>query len=401
MKKQKKDIFALLADWHPEIDESIQRSNSFCFALFSTSGKLIFCNQAFESLLKENDPVKSFINPTFDKLIKTESTSTLIFDGFITLGDYDAINSSILAQVYRKEDQLLVIGGIDPFKLLDQNKQLAALNREINNLQREVLKKAHTLENTFEELNAANVKLKNEKTTRDKLFSIIAHDLRSPFNSIIGFSDMLVENFEQMDPQEVKKYLRLVITSAQKTMGLLENLLHWSKAQTGQIGFKPTRIRLAHALQEIIDTSSPLATMKNIELKSEIDGHLELFVDLNMFKAIFRNLISNAVKFTPANGRIVITGTQNNDVVRISVTDNGVGMDDETKKNLFQLDDTVIKRGTEGEMGSGLGLLLCKEFVAMHQGKISVESQPGKGTTFHVEMGKTESAPSSPSHTKQ
>lgn len=225
-------------------------------------------------------------------------------------------------------------------------------------------------------------KLQGLVKTKDKFFSIIAHDLRSPFNGIIGFSEMMKEEAANLNTDEISYYSGLVHASALQTHRLLENLLQWSRIQQGKMPFVPQVISLRPAVDEMILFLSDNATKKQIMLHNLIESELEAFVDENMFKTIIRNLISNAIKFTPQNGAIVIEASIQADDICICVQDTGLGMDEETKSRLFGLDTNSSKPGTENEPGTGLGLILCKEFVERHNGKIWVESEIGKGSRF-------------------
>lgn len=379
MKNQ--EIFTLLSHWAVEINETIVKSNSICLALFSTNGELLFGNPAYYMLIK-NSPFQSFINPTFENILKMDNSSDLIFDGFLTLGDLDSLNTSIIAQVYRKQNKLLVIGGVDTLQLIKQNSQLADLNREIGNLQREVMKKSQILENALKKLDESNLELKKEQATRNKLFSVIAHDLRSPFNGILGFSELLIENFENFEIEKTRKYLTNINLSAENTLILLDNLLNWVKSQTGQMILNLEQVSLSSIIQEIIDTYFSAAENKNISLIYYPLEDLKFNVDQNMLKTILRNLVSNAIKFTRQNGRIMILANQKKDFAEITVSDNGVGMDKETLKELFGGESNQTTPGTANEKGSGLGLMLCKEFVEKLGGKIWVESEKEKGSVF-------------------
>jgi two-component system sensor histidine kinase/response regulator len=376
-----KDILAFLSEWTSEINETIVKSNSFCVALFSTDGELLFSNPAF-SLLVKNEPLQSFINPTFGDLLKIESSSDLIFDGFLTLGNSDALNTSIVAQVYRKNDKLLVTGGIETLQMIKQNSQLADLNREIGNLQREVLNKANYLGNALKELDEFNVELKKEQGTRNKLLSVLAHDLRSPFNAIIGFSELLIDKKGSISSEKSRMYLENINFSAKNTLILLDNLLNWVKSQTGQLSFNPEKVSLSSIIGEIIAVYHSAADMKGISLTYLPSKDLAVYVDQNMLKTILRNLVSNAIKFTIKNGRITISTNQKQDFVEITVSDNGVGINKESLDKLFQGETNQTTSGTANENGSGLGLMLCKEFVEKIGGDIWAESEEGKGSAF-------------------
>ncbi len=222
--------------------------------------------------------------------------------------------------------------------------------------------------------------------TKDKLFSIIAHDLRSPFNSILGFSELLIENVKKYDDEEIEKYLGIINSSTQNTLVLLDNLLNWAKSQTGQAIFKPEKVILSPIIQEIFKLSNSSAKNKYIMLNYFQSEVIEVFADLNMIKTVLRNLISNAIKFTNLNGKINVYALRNDKFIEIAVSDNGVGMNEDAQNKLFRLETNKTSNGTANEKGSGLGLILCKEFVEKHGGKIWVESELGKGSVFKFEL---------------
>jgi len=195
--------------------------------------------------------------------------------------------------------------------------------------------------------------------TKDKVFSIIAHDLRSPFNSILGFSELLIENFENYPVKKSKKFIEIISISAKKTLILLDNLLNWAQSQTGQISFKPEKVVLSSIIQEIFKLSNSSAKKKNILLNFQSE-EIVVFADQNMIKTIIRNLIFNAIKFTNSNGKIDVTALQNDNFIEIAVSDNGVGMNEKTLNKLFSLNPNKTTIGTANEKGSGLGLILAK-----------------------------------------
>ena len=231
-----------------------------------------------------------------------------------------------------------------------------------------------------------DTELREANTTKDKLFSIIAHDLRSPFSSILGFSELLLEDREDYDVATYKMYSKQINSSAKNTLVLLDNLLNWAKSQTGQINFKPEKAVLASIIQEIFELSNLSAKNKNIVLNHIPSEEIIVFADPNMIKTVLRNLISNAIKFTNSNGKIDVYALQNDKFIEIAVSDNGVGMNEETRNKLFSIETNETTLGTANEKGSGLGLLLCKEFVEKHGGKIWIESEEGKGSIFYFTL---------------
>lgn len=263
--------------------------------------------------------------------------------------------------------------------------QLTAINRINDPLINGVLLNYHDItekKKALEQIKISEKQLKELNATKDKFFSIIAHDLRSPFNDIIGFSELLRENVNDIDNRESEKYIHIINSTAKKTLILLDNLLDWAKSQTGELSYKPEKIVLSEIILEIIGLKKSLAKTKNISFHYTPTNEIELYTDENILKTIVRNLISNAVKFTNIGGHIKILATTNQHQVEISISDNGVGIKDETIHKLFDLSTNVTSPGTANEKGSGLGLVLCKEFVEKLGGKIWVESEEGKGSDF-------------------
>jgi Signal transduction histidine kinase len=224
------------------------------------------------------------------------------------------------------------------------------------------------------------IQLKELNATKDKLFSIIAHDLRNPFNNIIGLSELSMEN--ETDITRHLEFDGIINSTAKNTLELLENLLNWSKSQTGKLDNKPKKIVLSSLLNKVKENASAQATVKNISINILQPEETEVYADENMVNTIFRNLISNAIKYSYPGGRINVIAIQQKNNVEISVSDNGVGIPKSKLNQLFKISSETQSLGTANEKGSGLGLILCKEFVEKLGGKIWVESIEGKGSNF-------------------
>jgi len=229
-------------------------------------------------------------------------------------------------------------------------------------------------------------KIKRLLNDKNQFFSIISHDLRGPLGSSVSLSEILLENIDQYSREEIKEISELLHDSNKNIYKLLENLLDWSRVQTGMITFQPKNILLNALIEENIELSKNAALNKNIDIIFESAYLVEATVDKNMISTILRNLLSNAIKFTDKNGEIKVKLLKTNQKVEISITDNGIGVPDAIKEKLFKINGKVLQKGTENELGSGLGLLLCKEFVSIHQGTIWVESEQGKGSTFQFTL---------------
>ncbi len=231
-------------------------------------------------------------------------------------------------------------------------------------------------------LKESDNQLREINSTKDKLFSIIAHDLKSPFTSILGFSELLNENIRTYDIEKTEKFIAQIYSGSKFCLALLENLLDWAKTQTGQIDFKPEKLKLQPIIKEVVDTLDSSAKIKGISLNHFQSDDIDVFADTNMLKTILRNLISNAIKFTNTGGKISIYIISYQGQIEFTVSDNGVGMDKETINKLFQIGTNYTIPGTANEKGSGLGLILCKEFLEKHGERIWVESELRKRSEF-------------------
>ena len=267
-------------------------------------------------------------------------------------------------------------------ELSDSKEKLLKLNEEYLSINEEFKAQNEELLNINEELEISEARLKELNATNNKLFSIIAHDLRSPFSSILGFSELLINNVRTYGAENSLEFITHINTTADHTLNLLDNLLTWAKTQTGQIEYRPKNLHLHPIIQEIIQVLNSSAAIKNITLNSSPSDGIGAFADPNMLKTVLRNLVQNAIKYTNSGGTVDIQVVSQQNQVIITVLDNGVGMNEETLNKLFRIDSTLIKNGTAGERGSGLGLILCKEFVERNGGKISVESKVRIGSSF-------------------
>ena len=224
--------------------------------------------------------------------------------------------------------------------------------------------------------------LKELNATKDKFFSIIAHDLRNPVNSILTFSDLLLTNFKNYNQDKLEKFLISIHNLSKQAFDLLENLLIWAKSQTGKISMDSEILNINSLISYNTSLLKEMALRKNISISYPPDNNFYVFADKNMINTVLRNLITNAIKYTPSGGKIEIHTELLKNQVKISVEDSGMGMTKEIKNNLFLIERSISTPGTENEKGTGLGLILCKEFVERHGGKIWVESDSGKGSKF-------------------
>ncbi|MCD4697563.1 MAG: tetratricopeptide repeat protein [Bacteroidales bacterium] len=225
-------------------------------------------------------------------------------------------------------------------------------------------------------------KLKEANAMKDKFFSIIAHDLKNPFSSIMGFANLLYEAYDNFEERQRKNFIKNICEASENTFKLLQNLLEWSRTQTGNIKYKPERIDINNIVNENISIFQSSLKNKRLSIDTEIPFNAIAFADENMIKTVIRNLLSNAIKFTKLGGEIKISTVNSGNYVEIRVKDNGMGIGTDNLGKLFRIDDQYRTLGTMNEAGSGLGLLLCKEFVEKNKGQIKAESTIGVGSVF-------------------
>ena len=230
------------------------------------------------------------------------------------------------------------------------------------------------------ELQKYTEELKDINATKDKFFSIISHDLKNPFLSINGALNIILDQYDFLSDKEKKQLLIGILTTSEKTYSLLDNLLLWSRNQMGNIEFKSEQVELYGAVLNIIELLKNYASLKNITLVNKIEKDVYVTADRNMLETVLRNLITNSIKYVNDNGMIEISSLPGSDSVKISIKDNGIGIPQDDMKKLFKVDQSFSTKGTNNETGTGLGLIICREFIEMNKGKIWVESENGKGT---------------------
>ena len=234
-----------------------------------------------------------------------------------------------------------------------------------------------------EEINLKNEQLQAINAEKDKFFSIIAHDLRGPLSAFVAATQILTEEIQTMEIEDIKDITLSMKTSASNIYSLLENLLEWSRLRRGGMDFVPVKLNLKKIIGESIAVLSESASKKGIEIEATIPDKLEILADNHMFESVIRNLISNAIKFTTQGGKVKVTVHSKEDhSTEIKISDSGIGISPGLISRLFQINEKTSRPGTEGEPSTGLGLLLCKEFIEKHGGKIWVESEVGLGSTF-------------------
>lgn len=288
-----------------------------------------------------------------------------------------ALSASLISYFYQKL-RIEMQNKIDIMK--ENEKKLMEINKNLENMVKE----------RTAELQSSNDKLRLMNATKDKFFSIIAHDLKNPIWASKQVMDVLIEAYDAISEEEKKELLEEVKNSTDNTYQLLLQLLDWSRSQRGVIEFNPQNLDLNFIVKSNIDLLSTPAKEKNIELINNVPKDTIVYSDVNMLTTIIRNLISNAIKFTNLDGEIKVYSNPDKYVnhIEITIEDNGVGISEENQQKLFRIDTGFTTLGTNKEKGTGLGLILIKEFVEKHGGTIRVESKEGMGSKFIFTMPK-------------
>jgi signal transduction histidine kinase len=238
------------------------------------------------------------------------------------------------------------------------------------------------LEEKNQQIEQSEQELRLMNAAKNKFFSIIAHDLKNPLHTVMGFSYLLSHNYERFSQSERRKFATDIHQSTNNIFRLLENLLEWSKSQTGRLIFTPVETEFSRILENSASVLRPLAEQKKIQMTFSYSDDLKVFADPLMIETVLRNLINNAIKFTPDHGTIGIAAERIENNVRVNVSDTGIGIPETDVQKLFHIDSKVKRKGTNNEDGSGLGLILCKEFVSINNGSLWVESTSAEGSLF-------------------
>jgi signal transduction histidine kinase len=302
--------------------------------------------------------------------------------------DYEALVQSEQLSKARIRNQWMLIGfvlmilvGTLIFSsvILSRSQQNQKLNVKLSIQNKEIEKQQ-------EKLKELNTSLKKANSSKDKFFSIVAHDLKNPFNSLILLTSLLIDEYDSFTEDEKKKYLQQINESSRNTFSLLQNLLEWARSQIGGSHIVKEKVNLGELSESVIALLQPTANNKNISVATDISNSVIAYADKNMVSTILLNLVSNAIKFTSNSGKVSISSFVENNHIEVIVSDNGMGMSKENLSRLFRLEEKFQTRGTAKEAGTGLGLILCKEFIEKNDGKIWVESEENVGSQFHFTL---------------
>lgn len=268
-------------------------------------------------------------------------------------------------------------------RLKRQNK---LLSDEVQKRTRHLTETVDKLEKEIRKREIVENELRESNFTRERLIKILSHDLRSPFQGIMGFSSLLQDSYDEFSDQERLDMVNRIIKSTDGAMELLNRMLDWTQLQSGSIPFNPREINLSTLSEQVADRLSGMAESKKITVERSVPDHVTLTADANMLESILQNLLSNALKYTKPGGRVTLSAKNHGDRVIIRIKDTGVGMEQQVLNNILEKKETLSTRGTGKEKGSGLGLLICKDMIDRHNGTLTGESRPGEGSEFKIEL---------------
>ena len=307
-------------------------------------------------------------------------------------GEYSLIDSSVRSATVTAQEptHLLRLNQKDFIQIIEENvevskavlKALIKRLRSNNLLEEKLTQNSIKIKRQRDELNKQKLELEELNATKDKFFTIIAHDLKNPFNTVIGLTELLMERYDTYDQNKIKEFIRQINTFSNNAYNLLEDLLQWAKSQIGRMEVKLEKVDIFDLATENLNLFKNKAEEKGVKIISEVDIGLYAFIDRNMILTVIRNLVSNSVKFTKKGEEIRLKAQLDNDFIEIEVSDTGVGISEENIKKIFRIDSNLSTIGTNEETGTGLGLIISKEFVEKNGGTIKVISSEGKGSRF-------------------
>lgn len=355
---------------------SISESANDAIVMLDPEGNVSFWNKAAEKIFGYG--LDDIMGKNFHALIISEHLYKDYEDGFEHFketGEGRAVGKTIeLKGLHKNGDVIAIELSLSSLKLDNQWHSVGVM-RDVTERKR-----------LFEELRQNEIRLHELNATKDKFFSIIAHDLKNPFSGLIGFGNLLVEKIREKDYDGIERYAEIILESSNRAMNLLENLLEWSQAHTGKIEFNPEYVVVQSLVQQEASLLRESATAKSVDIKISIPNTHIAYADKNMIGTVVRNLISNAIKFSHPGDVVRVTSAAEDDRLVVSVRDEGTGIPEKHLDKLFKIDQGFSSPGTRKEMGTGLGLILCKEFIERHGCDIWVESEAGKGSVFSFSL---------------
>jgi two-component system, sensor histidine kinase and response regulator len=372
--------------WDDHVFTFLESSQCTMVAIIDLEGSILYANRGFTDQMGVD--TSRFINPSMAELLtKAEkATEAIFFNGYLTYNSCDNTHHSMLTKAICKNSQILLMGEYEATIVQRQNIVLQELNLQVNQLQKQLLQKNKMQAATIHELNCVNQTLEKNNADKNLLLQILSHDLKAHFISILGFTRSLLKNHTLIQEAERERKLGIIKTAAQSAFDLLGDLLQWIRAQTSGIDITPTNLDIHTTLAEIIMSYDPQLRHKSLSVSLDVPMGTMLISDLDILQTILRNLLSNAIKFSHEGGSITFSLVVEDSFIILNTSDNGVGMGADLTKSLFLHTKKRSRQGTAGEKGTGLGLMVVKDFALRLGGDVSVESEPHVGSTFALKL---------------
>ena len=346
------------------------------------------CKTQIQSRINQLDIVFSLENKSREiELQKAEiKTQRLIRTLLLLLLLFAGLTVAFLLKSYRTQKKMNVKLAKQNVKITEQSEDLRSKTDRMKLINAELYKSQERIKEKSERLKDANENYKKINKEKDKLIDVIAHDLKSPLQAIMGFSSILVENEGKVVEKNKQKYIQMIDLAAKRVNVLVDNLLSWSRSQNNRLTPQKEYFNISNVVRENIKLFELNALQKKVTIVSNVTISTEVFADKEMITVVLRNLLSNAIKFSNEDSYVIIDGEQNNGIVSVKVIDSGVGIKQELVADLFKVGNQHRTFGTAGEKGTGLGLLICKEYIERNNGTIKVTSREGKGSTFSFSL---------------
>lgn len=390
-------------DWEPFIKKLSYKSRAVAYGLWSDKGDVLQVNEVLQDIISMgNGEQLKLMNPSIESLNEKAKENACIFVGYLTLGTDPLKTYTLYSKVFFQNNKFLIFCYLDIIETLKDNKELSKLNQEVNNLQRKLTKEKISLENAYEELNVLQAQLL-ERTNqlellndslhemnqeKNKYIGMVAHDLRSPISTVYSFANLLLEDLEELSSEEIKLFLRKIMTRSQFSLNMIEGFLDASKIESGILNINSEFNDFISCLNQSVENNQVFAVTKKqkLILSNKLE-HLEFYFDYEKMQQVFDNLLSNAIKYSNPKSNISIDlQTEQENLLIFKVSDEGQGIAEEELHRVFKAFETTSAKATAGEKSTGLGLSIVKKIVEAHSGTIEVSSVLGKGTTFTMQL---------------
>ena len=388
-----------ISGWGDLICELSQQGQSIAIGIFDTNGQLLDASLAMCYFMDTNrnelKPKNKFINPGFSAFLN-KGSDKMVFEGLMTIGNYTDVSYVLQAKVFRKNDQILVYAEADVFHLFEQNKQMSTLNQEVNNLQRQLIKEKRNLQLALDglsiktlELEALNSKLSELNLEKNNYIAMVAHDLRNPIGIAESFTEVLMEEQDNLSKETQLEYLTHIKTNCSFSLNLIHDFLDVSKIEAGIFDLNVSELEYISFVKSSIVFEEILAKSKSQEIiiTTGSSSILARF-DKNKMQQVLINLLSNAIKYSLPGTKIVLDITETETEIQTKITDQGQGIPEEEISKLFNPFQTTSVKATANEKSTGLGLAIVKKIIEAHHGWVKVESEVGKGSSFYFAFPK-------------